>query len=103
MEKEFADRDDVKIWIIQNQFGRRNINNYVRSKLALELEGLFQKKAKANSELAGKLYGENHPKKEPLEISPNPLDMESKIKRGEIEIVKIIPTNTRAEASIIFF
>lgn len=42
----FADRDDVKVWIIQNQFGRRNINNYVRSKLALELEGLFQKKAK---------------------------------------------------------
>ena len=46
VKKEFADRDDVKIWIIQNQFGRRNINNYVRSKLALELEGLFRKKAK---------------------------------------------------------
>lgn len=46
VEKEFADRDDVKIWIIQNQFGRRNINNYQRSRLALVLEGIFQKKAK---------------------------------------------------------
>jgi len=42
----FTDRDDVKVWIIQNQFGRRNINNYQRSRLALELEGIFQKKAK---------------------------------------------------------
>jgi len=42
----FIDRDDVEVWIIQNQFGRRNINNYQRSRLALALEGLFQKKAK---------------------------------------------------------
>lgn len=45
-EKIFADRDAVKIWIIKNQFGRRNLSAYDRSKLALELEPLIAGKAK---------------------------------------------------------
>jgi len=45
---DFADENDVKIWMIQNQFGRRNINNYTRSILALQLEDLFKQKAKKN-------------------------------------------------------
>ena len=34
--------------MILNQFGRRNINNYQRSVLALQLEDLFRAKAKEN-------------------------------------------------------
>jgi len=45
-EKSFIDRDSAKIWIIKNQFGRRNLSNYDRSKLALELEPLIAEKAK---------------------------------------------------------
>ena len=45
-EKEFADRDSVKIWIIKNQFGRRNLSAYDRSRLALQLEPLISEKAK---------------------------------------------------------
>jgi flagellar motility protein MotE (MotC chaperone) len=38
----------VKEWMILNQFGRRNLSNYQRSVLALELEEVFTKKAKEN-------------------------------------------------------
>ena len=46
--KHFKDENEVKEWMILNQFGRRNINGYVRSKLALELEEVFKLKAKEN-------------------------------------------------------
>jgi transcriptional regulator with XRE-family HTH domain len=42
----FRDRDEVKAWIIQNQFGRRNLSAYDRSVLALKLKPLIQEKAK---------------------------------------------------------
>ena len=45
-ELEILNRDDVKVWIINNQFGRRNINNYQRSVLALKLEDIYKAKAK---------------------------------------------------------
>lgn len=48
VEKEFADINAVKEWMINNQFGRRNLNNYQRSVLALQLEDVFKAKAKEN-------------------------------------------------------
>ena len=44
--KYFKNEDDVILWMILNQFGRRNLSNYQRSVLALELEDVFSKKAK---------------------------------------------------------
>ena len=46
--KHFANEESVKEWMILNQFGRRNLSNYQRSVLALELEEVFSKKAKEN-------------------------------------------------------
>jgi len=46
--KYFKDEEAVKEWMILNQFGRRNLSNYQRSVLALELEDVFSKKAKEN-------------------------------------------------------
>lgn len=46
MEMEFDSEDDAKIWIIKNQFGRRNINAATRAMLALELEPLIREKAR---------------------------------------------------------
>lgn len=46
--KHFASEESVKEWMILNQFGRRNLSNYQRSVLALELEEVFSKKAKEN-------------------------------------------------------
>ena len=46
--KYFSSEESVKEWMILNQFGRRNLSNYQRSVLALELEEVFSKKAKEN-------------------------------------------------------
>ena len=45
-EMQFSDRDDVKIWIVKNQFGRRNLSAYDRSLLALKLKPVIAAKAK---------------------------------------------------------
>ena len=44
--KHFESENDVKEWMINNQFGRRNLSNYQRSVLALQLEEVFSAKAK---------------------------------------------------------
>lgn len=46
--KEFAERGEVIEWIIRNQFGRRNLDAYQRTKLALRLEEAIAARAKAN-------------------------------------------------------
>ncbi len=43
--KHFTSEESVKEWMILNQFGRRNLSNYQRSVLALELEEVFKEKA----------------------------------------------------------
>jgi N6-adenosine-specific RNA methylase IME4 len=48
LEKEFDNINRVKEWMIHNQFGRRNLSNYQRSVLALQLEDVFREKAKEN-------------------------------------------------------
>ena len=45
---DFKDRTEAKIWIIRNQFSRRNLSDYVRAQLALSLKGFFSEKAKEN-------------------------------------------------------
>ena len=49
-ELSLPDRDAAKIWIINNQFGRRNLSSYQRSVLALKLEGIYREKAKESYE-----------------------------------------------------
>lgn len=49
--KHFASEQEVKEWMILNQFGRRNLSNYQRSVLALQLEDVFKEKAKENQGL----------------------------------------------------
>lgn len=56
-EIEFTDRDAVIVWIIQNQFGRRNITKFTRGELALKLESTIAARAKANqAEYHGNQY-----------------------------------------------
>jgi len=40
------------VWIIRNQFGRRNLSNYTRVELVLKLEPLLRVKAKENQRLS---------------------------------------------------
>jgi DNA modification methylase len=48
VNKEFKDGNEAKEWMINNQFGRRNLNAYQRGVLALELQSVFRVKAKEN-------------------------------------------------------
>jgi len=52
-EVEFDTRDDAKLWIIENQLGRRNLNAAQRIELALCKEETLRAKAKQNQSLAG--------------------------------------------------
>lgn len=52
IEKEFEDILYAKEWIIINQFARRNLDSYQRSKLALELENIYKEQAKENQRLS---------------------------------------------------
>jgi hypothetical protein len=53
VERQFASYDEAKIWIIHNQFGRRNLSAYTRSVLALRLKSMLEDQARARM-LAGK-------------------------------------------------
>lgn len=53
LEKSFNSRDDAKIWIIRNQLGRRNISDYDRVNLTLELKPMIAAKARGRM-LSGK-------------------------------------------------
>ena len=48
IQKEFNDRNDVIIWMINNQFARRNLPAYERARLALRLKPALAEKAKEN-------------------------------------------------------
>lgn len=56
-EIDFADESEAKIWIIKNQFARRNISTATRAMLALELEPLIAAKAKGNIREGGSAGG----------------------------------------------
>jgi len=45
-------KQEAIIWIIKNQFGRRNLQNATRVNLALKLRAVIQKEAKLNQEKA---------------------------------------------------
>ena len=60
VEREFANRDAVKIWIIEHQFSRRNLSKYARSVLALTLEPLYAAEAKRMHDANGGDHGNQH-------------------------------------------
>jgi site-specific DNA-methyltransferase (adenine-specific) len=49
---DFRDRDEAMVWIITNQIGRRNLNLYTRSLVALKLETIIAEQAKHNQRLS---------------------------------------------------
>ena len=53
-EMNFASRDDAKIWIIENQLGRRNLNAAQRIELALCKEEVLREQARAKQVQAGR-------------------------------------------------
>ena len=55
LEKDFPNKNAAKIWMIDNQLARRNVTQYARSLLALELEPLLAEQARERQALGRKL------------------------------------------------
>ena len=53
-EKHFDTREEVMLWMLRNQLGRRNLNNYQRVELVLKFEPLVKSAAEQRM-LAGKV------------------------------------------------
>lgn len=97
VEIQFADEGEAKVWIIRNQFGRRNLSAYERGRLALALEPLIARKAKANQKAGGQSSKVGRQK------SDKPLDTKQELARAAgvshdtIAKVKIIEAKSTDE------
>jgi len=56
VEMQFDSREDALIWVVRNQFGRRNITAYTRGVLALRLKDFIAAKAKENQRLGHRSF-----------------------------------------------
>lgn len=108
-EKSFDDIDDAKLWIINNQFSRRNISNYDRSVLALKKKDIIASQAKENQgmridirptlarssiitrEEVAKEAGISHGTISKVELIERkaPEEIKEKIRRNELSINKV--------------
>ena len=57
VEKSFDSQNDVCLWIIRNQLGKRNLPHFARAELGVKLKHFFQEKGLENKRNAGKLHG----------------------------------------------
>jgi len=55
VEKQFASREEAKLWILNNQLSRRNLCAAMRIEVALAREGILREKARGNQSLGGKM------------------------------------------------
>lgn len=92
-ELSFESETDAKVWMVRNQFGRRNLSPYTRGELALELEVLFAKKAKENQKTS---TGGKEPR--PLQKSAKAENVDT---RKEIAKVAHVSHDTIAKVKLI--
>lgn len=96
-EKKFKDRQEVLLWIINNQLARRNLSTYDKTLLALKFEEIINKKAKENQKAGG------HNSKVGCQKSDKPLDTKKEIGKianvshDTVEKVKFIEKNATKE------
>ena len=95
IEKSFDSEDDVKEWMIHNQFGRRNLSNFQRSVLALELESVFSERAKENLKASGENFGKG------TQISANPIEIKPIETRKELAKLANVSHDTIAKVKVI--
>ena len=63
VQKEFTSRDEVMLWMLQNQLARRNLNDFQRSEMVHKCEDAVKAKAKERqAEYYGNQYkiGQRH-------------------------------------------
>lgn len=97
--KDFSNREEAKMWIIKNQFGRRNLSVYDRSVLALKLEDLFKEKAKQNQGTRTDLCQTSDKSlDEPINDSIEKLETDKDfLQKSAKSLKEIVPIDTRKE------
>ena len=80
-EMEFSSRDEAKIWILENQLGRRNLTDAARIELALEKAELLRERARQNLTHGGR------PRKDGAE---KPLAKTSKLTDDPVNVRKAV-------------
>jgi N6-adenosine-specific RNA methylase IME4/DNA-binding XRE family transcriptional regulator len=77
-EKAFDSRDDVMLWIIDNQFSRRNLPVYERGVLALKKKDIIARQAKNNQSIAGQSYSPKEGLQKSVEVR-KPIDTQKEL------------------------
>jgi DNA modification methylase len=103
----FETEQDALIWIIKNQLGRRNLTDYNKTNLALQLTDILSDKAKENQKINGKNRADINNSKDSLQsfqISENSVITNSKNNNNDNEQCfqisenpVIVPINTVKE------
>jgi N6-adenosine-specific RNA methylase IME4 len=94
--KRFNNENDVREWMINNQFGRRNLSNYQRSVLALQLEEVFSEKAKEQQIRKPESVSVNSPKQIPIDTRKE-LAKVASVGEQTIARVKVIEAKANEE------
>lgn len=106
VQKDFASREDAKLWMIGNQLARRNINNYARTTLEC-LSNEILATRKAAKEKQAEYHGNQYEHRTLGEITQSPkpvIDTKKEIARranvGEQTASRVMTINKRIDAAI---
>ena len=87
-EKSFKDETEAKLWIINNQIGRRNLNLFKRVRMALSMKDYYSNLAKERQKLSpGRPSGEKMSQKELekyFDEAFNDMDKKGLLKSGNL-------------------
>lgn len=104
--KDFASREDVKLWMIGNQLARRNINNYARTTLECLSDEILATR-KAAKEKQAEYHGNQYEHRTLGEITQSPkpvIDTKKEIARranvGEQTASRVMTINKSIDAAI---
>ena len=78
-EMDFTSRDDAKIWIIENQLGRRNLNAAQRIELALCKADVLREQAKENLTKGGRPKSTDEKPSPKVDSPTDPIDFQKAI------------------------
>lgn len=108
IQREFADRDEVMLYMIANQEARRNISNYARITLKSKSDDIKAKQAKAKEKQA-EYHGNQYEKRTLCNVaqSPKPADrtdlkkeLAKKTGAGEHTTSKVLVINKKIDKAI---
>lgn len=97
--KNFASREDVKLWMIGNQLARRNINNYARTTLEC-LSDEIQANRKKNQGMRTDLFVKSQKSQVEHETVNTAKEVAHRANVGEQTASRVMTINKRIDAAI---